>query len=120
MKLNQSLKLTSSKKGDRKKKGSSKRSNSKPKANSGTRSLTKYTVPHTTRKEQFPFEYKLNHKASDKKYRKEMKKSGIPSSKLSSWAEIIGKGGNPDISSSKFRNEENQDINIVAYKKNKS
>jgi len=118
-KLNQSLKLTSSKKGDRKKKGSSKRSNSKSKNNSGTRSLSKYTIPQTTRKEQFPFEYKLNHKSSDKTYRKELKKPGVPSSKISSWAEMIGNGVNSEMSSNIYRTKENHDTNN-GCKKSKS
>ena len=87
-----------------KKKHSTKRSNAKSKANSGNRSLSKYNkglgkdrggyaVPHTTRKEQFPFEYKLNSKASENNSIKGKHKSDINSSKISakisSWGDII-------------------------------
>ena len=62
--------------------------------------------PHTTRKKNLPFEYKLNSKSSDKTYRKDQKRSGVSSSKLSSWADVKNNGANSEINSNMYRNRE--------------
>mmetsp|Transcript_10592 Transcript_10592/g.9339 ORF Transcript_10592/g.9339 Transcript_10592/m.9339 type:complete len:153 (+) Transcript_10592:829-1287(+) len=120
-KLSQSLKFTSSKR-DKKCK-INKKSQIKTKSHSGSRSLNKHVKkskvysPRTTRKENLPFEYKLNSKSSDKTYRKEQKKTTLASSKLSSWAEVKNIGANSEINSNLYRNHENPEINSSDVKK---
>ena len=81
------------------------------------RQAQKIYSPHTTRKKNLPFEYKLNSKSSDKTYRREQKRSGLGSSKISSWVDVIGNGAHSEINSNMYRNKENPEMNISGYKK---
>lgn len=76
--------------------------------------------PHTSRRENLPFEYKENSKKLDKTYRKMAKNPGIASSKISSWTDAVGNITNSEMNSNIYRSKENQDMNAASYKKTKS
>ena len=79
------------------------------------RAKAKIYSPHTTRRENLPFEYKLNSKKYDKTHRKDHKKPNLASSKISSWTDVVG--ATSEMNSNVYRNKENQDINTF-YPKN--
>ena len=119
---------------EKKRKQNSKSSTSKTKTSSGNRSLSKSGLvdhsksvngkrhkiysPHTTRKENIPFEYKFSSK--DKNNRKEFKKLCLSSSKISCWVDAKNTCANSELNSNLYRNVENPESYSTYKSKQKS
>lgn len=85
------------------------------------RTQSKIYSPHTSRKENLPFEHKIFTRGAEKSIgSREAKKSCLSSSKISSWAEAMTSGGAGEMSSNLYRNRETLEPQTSTYKRNKS